>query len=57
MALTKQESHVTYTNHDNFTATAGQSVKIETSPDGLEILDATVPAGKTWKVSLSLIHI
>jgi hypothetical protein len=28
--------------------TAGQRIKIETSPDGIEILDVTVPEGETW---------
>jgi len=28
---------------------AGKSLKIETSPDGEDILNAEVPAGKTWK--------
>ena len=33
-------------------AVAGQSVKIETSPNGEELLDITVPAGKKWYVTL-----
>jgi hypothetical protein len=33
-------------------ASAGQVLKIETSPDGEEILDETVPAGKSWEVTV-----
>lgn len=29
---------------------AGKTIKIETSPQGVEVLNATVPAGKTWQV-------
>lgn len=37
-----------------FTATAGQSVKLETSPAGQDIIDEEVPAGKVWRVYLSI---
>lgn len=33
---------------EEFIATAGQSVKIETSPDGESILDGIVPEGYEW---------
>lgn len=33
---------------EEFTATAGQSIKIETSPSGDNILDETVPEGHEW---------
>jgi len=39
---------------DEFTVSAGQSLKIETSPDGEEVLDAECPAGKTWTVYVSV---
>ena len=29
---------------------AGQSLKIETAPGGVEVLDSEVPAGKKWTV-------
>jgi len=32
----------------------GQQLKIETSPMGEELLVATVPAGKTWSVGVSV---
>jgi len=34
---------------------AGKSLKIETSPQGVEVLDVEVPAGKAWHVELSVI--
>lgn len=33
---------------------SGKSLKIETSPRGIEILDMQVPLGKQWKVLLKL---
>jgi len=41
---------------DIFTLAAGKSLKIETSPGGSEYLDAEVPAGKSWQVTVS-VHI
>ncbi len=41
---------VEYTGFCNNTLTAGQTLKIESSPDGEEILNVEVPAGKTWQV-------
>jgi len=37
---------------DSFSVAAGQSLKIETSPGGAEVLDAECPAGKAWTVSV-----
>jgi hypothetical protein len=34
--------------------TAGQELKIETSPKGDELLDLTCPEGKTWTVVMRL---
>ena len=34
--------------------TAGQTLTIETSPGGDEILSAEVPAGKQWTVTVSV---
>lgn len=39
---------------DTFTVTAGQRVTIETAPRGIEVLDAVVPAGKTWTVTVNV---
>jgi len=37
-----------------FVIPAGKTLKIETTPQGEEILSETVPAGKTWTVSISV---
>ena len=39
-----------------FDVEAGKSLKMETSPNGEEKLDITVPAGKSWEISMT-IHI
>ncbi|KKL60797.1 hypothetical protein LCGC14_2201750 [marine sediment metagenome] len=33
---------------------SGGSIKVETSPGGIEVLNATCPTGKTWKVAISV---
>ena len=43
-----------YYGDGTFQASAGQSVIIETSPDGEEVLSAVVPDGKTWTVHITL---
>lgn len=40
-----------YSGSGTVEATAGQHFKIETTPDGVEVLDAVVPEGKLWKVN------
>lgn len=37
-----------------FTMAAGKSLKIETSPEGEEILDVEVPAGKAWVATVNV---
>ena len=37
-----------------FDITAGKTLNIETSPDGSEILEITVPIGQTWRVQLTV---
>lgn len=37
---------------DNFVLPAGKTLKIETTPAGEEILQAEVPTGKKWAVSI-----
>ena len=32
----------------------GKTLKIETTPDGTELLNETVPAGKVWKLTLQV---
>jgi hypothetical protein len=34
---------------------AGIHLKIETSPNGEELLDAIVPAGKVWEISVKIV--
>lgn len=36
----------------NIIVSAGQTLTIETSPEGTEILNAEAPAGKEWTVTL-----
>lgn len=38
----------------DFSLATGKTLKIETSPNGEEILDLTVPVGKSWDVSISV---
>lgn len=33
---------------------AGKSLKIETSPQGDELIDTEVPEGKVWKISIGI---
>jgi len=40
--------------HESVAVAAGQSLKIETSPDGGEVLDAECPAGKAWSVQMGV---
>ena len=48
MDLNIQDEGTHKWGQEEFTIVAGQSLKIETSPRGEEILDIEVPAGKTW---------
>jgi len=43
-----------YRGGDNFTVSAEQSLKIETSPGGADIMDVTCPVGKSWVVSITI---
>lgn len=40
--------------HEAVTVEAGQSLKIETSPVGGEVLDVECPAGKAWSVQVDV---
>ncbi len=51
----RTESRVALTNKTGVTAinlSAGQHIKIETGPQGQDILNVTVPAGTKWIVEL-----
>lgn len=39
---------------DSFTLAAGKTLKIEWSPGGTELLNATVPDGKEWHVQIDV---
>lgn len=39
---------------DSFTLAAGKILKIETTPAGEDILEAEVPAGKQWSLSIAI---
>ena len=40
---------------DTFSMAAGKSLRIETSPDGDEILDVEVPEGESWVVTIEVV--
>ena len=37
-----------------FDASAGQSVKIETSPSGLDVFSEEVPEGERWEIAVNV---
>jgi len=45
---------ITLTGESNGPLTAGTSLKIETSPQGDDILNVEVPAGKVWQVRVQV---
>ena len=47
-------ARTTKTGNDTFTVAAGKRLIVETSPQGDEILDVEVPAGKTWTVTVNV---
>ena len=47
-------ARTTKTGNDTFTVAAGKHLIVETSPQGDEILDVEVPAGKTWTVTVNV---
>lgn len=44
--------HVVKVGDAYFPLASGDRLKIETSPQGSEILDLTVPDGKSWNVTM-----
>ena len=50
LSNTEVTARVLKTGDDSFQMVAGQSLKIETSPSGGEVLAVTVPEGKVWQV-------
>lgn len=43
-----------YLGNKELVIPAGKHLRIETSPDGDEVLDAVVPAGKVWTVQIHM---
>ena len=52
MAVTKHENKRSTIDVSGITVTGGQTFKIETSPDGEEILAEMCPEGETWSVHI-----
>ena len=52
-----QEAHTRMTGQETFNVSAGKTLAIETSPAGGEVFSDTVPAGKEWSVTVSLLII
>lgn len=52
ITLDTRDLNVMRSGVGTFTVAAGKSLKIETTPDGEEILNSTVPAGKVWEVTV-----
>lgn len=46
---------VTYQGQGVFTIVGGKYLKIESTPDGQEVLNEIVPQGKKWVISVSLL--
>jgi len=44
----------TLADQDVLTVAAGKHLKIETSPAGVSVLDAVVPEGKEWEVTVTV---
>ncbi len=42
------------TGRQTLEITAGKTLKIETSPNGIDILNETVPEGKVWAITLNI---
>lgn len=51
---TSQPEKTLRTGRETVVIPGGKNLKIETTPDGEEILNVTVPEGKTWSVQFSL---
>lgn len=58
MAIVLSNRDITITKkrngQDAFNMVAGETLKVETSPGGEDILEVTVPAGKRWSVRVGV---
>jgi len=51
--VTRQQMHTQKYGTETFTVEAGKKVRIRYwSPDAIDVLDVSVPAGKSWSVSI-----
>jgi len=55
MAIVLSSGKVRRTGAGEASLVEGQSLRIETSPNGEELLNVVVPAGKTWKVNIAVV--
>ena len=39
---------------DTIVVSAGKTLKLETTPTGVDLVDSTVPAGKKWTVGIHI---
>lgn len=54
MDLTIEHKDRTLMGSDTITVTAGQTLKIETTPGGQEVLLEEVPEGKLWSAKINV---
>lgn len=54
LSETEHTANRVMTGSNIYAATAGQTLAIETSPNGEDILSEEVPVGKVWEVHLSV---
>lgn len=54
MAVTKYEDKKSVINLSGIAVTGGQTLKIETTPSGEEILMEVCPDGETWTVTMHI---
>ena len=47
-------AEVRYEAHGTFTIEPGKSLILETTPDGVEMINEEVPAGKVWRTIISV---
>jgi len=54
MTVTKYEDKQSVINLSGITVTGGQTLKIETTPGGEEVLEKACPEGETWTVQVHI---
>lgn len=51
---TSQPAKTLRTGRETVVIPGGKNLKIETTPDGQEILNVAIPEGKTWTVQFNI---